>query len=240
MNIQNTARAAGATSRLRDFPITEKWPAEHPDLLQLYSVPTPNGLKVAIALKEMDIPYEYHPVSFSTKEQKSPEFMSLNPNGKIPAIIDPNGPDGTVVPLWESGAILIYLAEKSGRFLSTDPVQRHQTIQWLMFQMGGLGPMVGQLGYFNLFDGAQIEDKRALQRYVDESRRLIAVLDSHLDGRDWLMDDYSIADIATAPWIRQLVTRYQGADLIGWPDFKNAQAYLDRFLSRPAVQAVIK
>ena len=185
---------------LSAFPITRRWPARHPDRLQLYSLPTPNGVKVSILLEELGLPYEPHLVSFDTQDQLSPEFVSLNPNNKIPAILDPHGPGDKPLALFESGAILIYLAEKTGKFLSADPATRYETIQWLMFQMGGVGPMFGQLGFFHKFAGKDYEDKRPRDRYVAESRRLLGVLDKHLEGRTWMMGgEYSIADIAIWP-----------------------------------------
>ena len=224
-------------SELSSFNITKRWPAENPDHIQLYSLPTPNGVKVSIMLQETGLPYDAHLVSFATDDQMTPEFLSLNPNNKIPAIIDPNGPDGKPLPLWESGAILIYLAEKTGQFLSKDPVTRYKTLQWLMFQMGGIGPMFGQLGFFHTFAGKDIEDPRPKQRYVDEATRLLKVLDGQLDGQDWIMGDYSIADIAVAPWLNTLRGFYDATHLVGWNELKNVPAYLDRFLERPAVQA---
>lgn len=204
--------------------------------MQLYSLPTPNGVKVSIMLEELGIPYEAHLVNFGNDDQLTPEFMSLNPNNKIPAIIDPNGPNGKPLGLWESGAILIYLAEKSGKLLSKDPAKRLETIQWLMFQMGGLGPMLGQLGFFHIFAGKNIEDPRPKARYVEESTRLLEVLDGQLEGRDWITGEYSIADIAIASWLRVIVGRYQAQELVGWGDLDNVPAYLERFLARPAVQ----
>lgn len=219
---------------LSQFPITRRWPAQHPDRIQLYSLNTPNGVKVGIMLEETGLPYEAHLVDFASDDQKTPEFLSLNPNGKIPAIIDPNGPDGKPLPLFESGAILIYLAEKSGKFL--DPAQRYETIGWLMWQMGGLGPMFGQVGFFHKFAGREYEDKRPLERYVSESKRLLGVLDARLEGRDWIMGDYSIADIASLGWVRNLIGFYEARDLVGFDDFKNVAAWLERGLVRPAVQ----
>lgn len=217
------------------FPITKRWPAQHPDRLQLYSFPTPNGVKVAIALEEMELPYEAHKVTLSDADVKSPEFLSLNPNNKIPAIIDPNGPDGAPLPLFESGAILIYLAEKTGKFIGTTPSEKATIIQWLMFQMGGLGPMLGQLGFFSKFAGSTWEDKRPRQRYLDEAKRLLAVVEARLEGRDWIADDYSIADMAIAPWLR--ATDFYGVrDDLGWDNHPNLKAYLERFEARPAVQ----
>jgi len=222
---------------LADFPVTKKWPASHPDRLQLYSLPTPNGVKVAIALEETGLPYEPHLVRFDTNDQLSPEFLSLNPNNKIPAIIDPNGPGGQPLPLFESGAILVYMAGKTGRLMPRDDAGRYQTLQWLMFQMGGIGPMFGQVGFFNKFAGKDYEDKRPRDRYVDESRRLLAVLDKHLAGREWIVgDEYTIADIASFPWINNLVTFYGAADMVGFDDFANVRRVLAKFLERPAVQ----
>ena len=221
---------------LSRFPITEKWPARHPDRLQLYSLPTPNGVKVAILLEETGLPYEPHLVDFENNDQNSPAFLSLNPNNKIPAILDPNGPGGKPLALFESGAILIYLAEKTGRFLPADPAARYETIQWLMFQMGGIGPMFGQIGFFHKYAGKDWEDKRPLARYVAEAKRLLGVLEQRLAGRAWLMgDDYSIADIATFPWIRNLIGYYAAGDLVGIADFPNVQRVLAAFVARPAV-----
>jgi len=221
---------------LSDFPVTRKWPAAHPDRLQLYSLPTPNGVKVSILLEELGLPYEVHRVAFDSNDQLSPEFLSLNPNNKIPAIIDPDGPGGRPLALWESGAILMYLAEKTGRFLPTDPAQRYQTLQWLMFQMGGIGPMFGQLGFFHKFAGKEIEDKRPLGRYATETRRLLGVLNQHLTGRDWMLGaEYTIADIAIFPWVRNLVGFYGAGDLVGFSDFPDVERVLQAFLARPAV-----
>ncbi len=221
-------------SDLSNFPISQKWPAADPSVLQLYSFPTPNGVKVSIALEEMGIPYEAHKVTLSDADVKSSEFLSLNPNNKIPAIIDPNGPDGPI-GIFESGAILLYLAEKSGKLIGKTASDKAHVTQWLMFQMGGLGPMLGQLGFFSKFAGSEWEDKRPQQRYIDEAKRLLAVLDGQLDGKDWIVGDYSIADIAIAPWLRAL-DFYGVKDLVGWDDHKNLVAYLDRFVARPAVQ----
>jgi GST-like protein len=224
-------------SVLSDFPVTRKWPPRHPDRLQLYSLPTPNGVKVSICLEEMGLPYEVHRVAFDANDQHSPEFHSLNPNEKIPAIIDPAGPGGVPLPLFESGAILLYLADKTGQLMPREPARRWETVQWLMFQMGGIGPMFGQVGFFNKFAGKAYEDKRPLERYVAESRRLLGVLEERLAGRDWIMGgDYTIADIATFPWVRNLVGFYDAADRIRLPqDFPQVQRAFDAFLARPAV-----
>ncbi len=222
---------------LSTFPITRKWPAQHPDRLQLYSLPTPNGVKASIMLEEIGLPYEPHLVKFDDDDQKSPAFLSINPNGKIPAILDPDGPGGKPLPLFESGAILIYLAEKTGKLLPKDPGGRHQAIQWLMFQMAGVGPMFGQVGFFHKFAGKDWEDKRPRERYVAETRRLLGVLDAQLATRTWLLgDDYSIADVATFPWVRNLIGFYDARELVGFSDFGNVQRALDLFVERPAVQ----
>ena len=221
---------------LSPFPITAKWPAQHPDRLQLYSLPTPNGVKVSVMLEEIGLPYEPHLVRFDTNDQLTPEFLSLNPNNKIPAIIDPNGPDGKPLPLFESGAILIYLAEKTGQFIPQDAAGRYETIQWVMFQMGGIGPMFGQVGFFHKFAGKEYEDKRPRDRYIEEAKRLLGVLEKRLTGRAWIMGDaYTIADIATFPWVRNLIGFYEAGDLVGIADFPNVKRVLDAFVARPAV-----
>jgi GST-like protein len=221
---------------LSAFSITQKWPALHPDRLQLYSLPTPNGVKVSIMLEETGLPYEPHRVSFDTQDQMSREFLTLSPNNKIPAILDPDGPGGKPLPLFESGAILIYLADKTGRFLPEDPAERYTALQWLMFQMGGIGPMFGQLGFFHRFAGKDYEDKRPRDRYVAEAKRLLAVLDRQLAGRPWIMGEaYTIADIATFPWVRNLIGFYEAGDLVGIQDFSNVTRALDAFVARPAV-----
>jgi GST-like protein len=221
---------------LADFPVTRKWPARHPDRIQLYSLPTPNGVKASIALEELALPYEPHLVSFETHDQMSPEFLSLNPNNKIPAIIDPHGPGGEPLPLFESGAILVYLAEKTGRLMPTGAA-RYEALQWLMFQMGGIGPMFGQVGFFVKFAGKDFEDKRPRERYVNEAKRLLAVLERHLEGRAWIVgNEYTIADIATFPWVRNLVGFYGAGDLVEFDRFANVRRVLDAFVARPAVQ----
>ncbi|MFX1681243.1 glutathione S-transferase N-terminal domain-containing protein [Mitsuaria sp. CC2] len=222
---------------LSSFPITKKWPAQHPERLQLYSLPTPNGVKVSIALEELGLAYEPHLVSFQTDDQLTPEFLSLNPNNKIPAIIDPDGPGGQPLPLFESGAILVYLAEKTGKLIPQDPARRYETLQWVMFQMGGIGPMFGQVGFFHKFAGKDYEDKRPRDRYLNESRRLLGVLEQRLTGRGWIMgDEYTIADIAIWPWVNNLVGFYGAGDLVGFSEFKNVQRVLDAFVARDAVK----
>jgi GST-like protein len=223
-------------SDLSAFPVTRKWPARHPDRLQLYSLPTPNGVKVSIMLEESGLPYEAHLVSFDTNDQKTPEFLSLNPNGKIPAILDPGGPGGKPLPLFESGAILIYLAEKTGLLMPRDPAGRHQAIQWLMFQMGGVGPMFGQVGFFNKFAGKDYADKRPRDHYVAESKRLLDVLNRQLADRAWIMGDtFTIADVATFPWVNNLIGFYEAGDLVGITEFPHVSRTLSSFLARPAV-----
>jgi GSH-dependent disulfide-bond oxidoreductase len=223
-------------SDLSSFPISRKWPAQHPDRIQLYSLPTPNGVKVSTVLEETGLPYEPHLVRFDANDQMSPEFRSLNPNCKIPAILDPNGPGGKPLPLFESGAILIYLADKAGRFLAADGAARWETVQWLMFQMGGIGPMFGQVGFFNKFAGKDYEDKRPRDRYVAEAKRLLGVLEARLAGRKWIMgEEYTIADMATFPWVNVLNTFYEAGELVGLKDFKEVTRVLAAFLARPAV-----
>jgi GST-like protein len=224
-------------SDLSSFPITKRWPPKHPELLQLYSLPTPNGVKVSIMLEETGLPYEVHLVDFNKDDQKTPEFLSLNPNGKIPAIIDPNGPGGKPLPLFESGAILQYLAEKTGQLLPADPTRRWQTIQWVHFQMGGIGPMFGQVGFFHKFAGKEIADKRPLERYIAESSRLLGVIETRLEGRQWIMDDdYTIADISMLGWVRNLIGFYGARDIVAFDELKYVPAWLERGLARPAVQ----
>ena len=222
-------------SDLSNFGINKKWPAKDPSVIQLYSFPTPNGVKASIALEELGLAYEAHKVTLADADVKSPEFLSLNPNNKIPAIIDPDGPDGSPIGLFESGAILIYLAEKTGKLMGTNATEKAHTIQWLMFQMGGVGPMFGQLGFFYKFAGSEIEDKRPVERYIGEAKRLLSVVDRALEGKDWITGSYSIADIAIGPWLASLEF-YGAREVVGWDDNKNAVAYLERFLDRPAVQ----
>ena len=220
---------------LTDFDITRKWPAQHPDWIQLYSLPTPNGIKVSAMLEETGLPYEAHKVDFGTNDQMSPEFLSLNPNNKIPAIIDPNGPDGEPLPLWESGAILIYLADKSGKLMPSDPAGRYQAVQWLMWQMGGFGPMTGQLGFFHKFAGKDYEDRRPFERYRDEVKRLLGVLDRQLEGKEFILgSEFTIADIATWPWARNINGFYEAGEVTGYADFTNVVRWVEACTERPA------
>ena len=224
-------------SDLSAFPITQRWPAQHPDRIQLYSLPTPNGVKVSIMLEETGLAYEPHMIDIGKNETWGPEFLSLNPNGKIPAIIDPDGPGGKPLGLFESGAILVYLAEKTGKFLPTDPAARYETLQWVMFQMGAIGPMFGQLGFFHRFAGKDYEDKRPRDRYVAESKRLLGVLEDRLATRAWIMgDEYTIADIATLGWVRNLIGFYDAGALVDWASLKHVPRWLEAGLARPAVQ----
>jgi GST-like protein len=222
---------------LSAFPITTRWPARHPDRIQLYSWPTPNGVKVSIALEELGLSYEPHPIEIGKNETWGPEFLSLNPNGKIPAMIDPDGPGGKPLGLFESGAILLYLAEKTGRLLPSDPAARYETIAWVFFQMAGVGPMFGQVGFFHKFAGSEYEDKRPRDRYAAESKRLLGVLETRLAGRDWIMgSDYTIADISLLGWVRNLVGFYDAGALVDYDSLNNVPAWLERGLARPAVQ----
>jgi GST-like protein len=222
---------------LSAFPITARWPAQYPDRIQLYSTPTPNGVKVSIMLEETGLPYEPHFINIGQNETWTPEFLSLNPNGKIPSIIDPDGPGGKPLALFESGAILLYLAEKTGTLLPADPARRYEAIQWVFFQMAAVGPMFGQLGFFHKFAGREIEDKRPLERYRNESKRLLGVLETRLDGRDWIMgEDYTIADISLLGWVRNLIGFYGAGELVEFDSLKRVPAWLERGLARPAVQ----
>jgi GST-like protein len=220
---------------LSAFPISDRWPAQNPHVLQLYSINSPNGVKVSIMLEETGLPYEPHLVVISDSQSWTPEFLSLNPNGKIPAIIDPNGPDGRPLALFESGAILIYLAEKTGMLLP-EGSRRYETIQWVFWQVGHVGPFFGQVGFFHKFAGREWEDKRPLKRFADESKRLLKVLDDRLATREWVVDEYSIADISMLGWVRNLVGFYGAGELVDFASMKNVQAWLERGLDRPAVQ----
>lgn len=222
---------------LADFPITRRWPATRPEVIQLYTLNTPNGIKTSIMLEECGLEYEAHRISIGDPEdQFTPEYLSLNPNNKIPAMIDPNGPDGQPMGLWETGAMLIYLGDKTGKFLPATGAARYHTIQWLMWQMGGVGPMFGQVGFFHRYKGKEIEDPRPRTRYFNEANRLLRVLEKQLEGRDWITGDYSIADMAVGPWLRTIRVNYEAEKETGMDALPNVQAYLERFLARPAVQ----
>lgn len=221
---------------LSSFPITQRWPASHPDRLQLYAAPTPNGVKVSIMLEETGLAYEPHLIDISNNESKEAAFVSLNPNGRIPAIIDPAGPDGRPIAVWESGAILLYLAYKTGQLIPSKPAKRYETLTWVFFQMSAIGPTFGQLGFFVRFGGKDYEDKRPQKRFTEESKRLLGVLDRQLEGRDWIVDEYSIADVATLGWVNALVESYAAGEILGISNYSNIQAWLARGLARPAVQ----
>ncbi|MGY5803819.1 glutathione binding-like protein [Rhizobium sp. LEGMi12c] len=223
---------------LSSFPITKRWPASNPDIIQLYSLPTPNGVKVSIALEEIGLAYEPHLISFGTNDQKSPEFLSLNPNGRIPAIIDPDGPDGKPIGLFESGAILVYLAEKTGKLIPSDAARRYETLEWVFFQMAGVGPMFGQFGHFFKFAAEKVANNSyPVERYRDEAKRLLGVLEERLKGREWIMgDEYTIADITTFPWVRGVDVFYGGREVLQFESFPSVMAWLDRALARPASQ----
>jgi GSH-dependent disulfide-bond oxidoreductase len=221
-----------------DHPVMRRWPPLHPHLLQLYSFPTPNGIKISAMLEETGLPYEAHTVRLDG-DTTTPEFLALNPNNKIPAIVDPDGPNGEPVALFESGAILLYLGEKTGKLLPDEPACRYETVQWVMWQMGGVGPMFGQLGFFVKFAGKEIADPRPRERYINEAKRLLNVLDGRLSHRDWVMGaEYTIADVALWPWIRALGL-YDAEETVGLKQFTNVKQWLARALERPASQAAL-
>ncbi|WP_426041766.1 glutathione binding-like protein [Brevundimonas sp. TWP2-3-4b1] len=221
---------------LSAFPITRQFPAAHPDRLQLYSLPTPNGVKASIMLEEIGLPYEVHLVDIMKNETWTPEYLSLNPNGKIPAILDPDGPGGQPMGLWESGAILVYLADKTGKLIPTDPAARYETLQWVFWQVGAVGPMIGQMGFFHKFAGAAYEDKRPRDRFVTEAKRLLGVLEQRLKGRDFIMGaGFTIADIALIGWVRAVPGFYGAGDLVDWSSLTAVQAWVTRCEARPAV-----
>jgi GST-like protein len=206
-------------------------------MIDLYTAPTPNGHKASCTLEELELDYSTHFVNITEGDQHQPHFRAINPNGRIPAIVD-RAADNFAV--FESGAIMIYLAELTGKLLPTDVKGRSQVIQWLMFQMGGVGPMFGQVGFFHHFAGKEIEDPRPRERYYTEAKRLLGVMDRQLAGRDWIAGDYSIADIALCPWLRTLRDFYGAREEVGFDGFTNVSAWLDRFLARPAVQRGLK
>lgn len=215
----------------------QKWPPQFPEKLQLYSCPTPNGVKVSIMLEETGLPYEAHYVDIMNNETFEPEFLSLNPNGKIPAIVDPNGPNGQPLALWESGAILHYLAVKTGQFLPKDPALAQQTLSWVFYQMAGVGPILGQVGYFHRFAGKAIEDKRPLERFVNEGKRVLDVLEQRLAQGPWIMGaEYSIADMAFIGWIDTMDGFYQATELLDTKSRPKLMEWKARMLERPAVK----
>jgi GST-like protein len=224
-------------SKLDQFPIARRWPATNPDIIQLYGLPTPNGVKVSIALEEMALPYEPHAVDIMKNESWTEEYLALNPNGKIPAIIDPDGPDGKPIGLFESNAILLYLAEKTGKLIPADRAGKLEVRQWLFLQAAHIGPMFGQVGFFHKFAGKEIEDKRPRDRFVAESKRLLKLLEDRLTGREWLVgEDFSIVECATLGWVRNLVGFYEAGELVDYAALKQVPRWLDACLARPAVQ----
>ncbi|MHB8424685.1 MAG: glutathione S-transferase N-terminal domain-containing protein [Gammaproteobacteria bacterium] len=197
--------------------------------IELYYWPTPNGQKITICLEETGVPYTLHPVDIGNGDQFRPEFLRISPNNKMPALVDPVGPDGKPIALFESGAILLYLAEKTGRFLPRDPFNRYQVIQWLMFQISGVGPMLGQAHHFRGYAPEKIE--YAINRYTQEAGRLYSVMDTQLAARDYIAGAYSIADMAIYPWV--VPHERQGQALEDYPHLKR---WFERLAVRPAVQ----
>ncbi|MEO8704667.1 MAG: glutathione S-transferase N-terminal domain-containing protein [Kofleriaceae bacterium] len=225
------------TSSLSEFPIAKRWPPTHPDRLQLYSLPTPNGVKASIMLEETGLPYEVHRIDFENKDQQSDAYKSLNPNGKIPALIDPDGPGGRPLPLFESGAILHYLADKTGMLLPNDPADRWHVMQWVFFQVGHIGPMFGQLGFYVKFEGQDWDEPRSRKRSIDETKRLLGVMDDHLTTREWFVaNEFTIADISMLGMVRNLIHFYGAGELVQFGRFANVARWLERGLARPAVQ----
>lgn len=217
-----------------DYP--KRWPVTNPDILQLYSMATPNGQKVSIMLEEAGVPYEAHLVHIGKNDQFDEDYLKLNPNNKIPSIIDPNGPNGERIAMMESAAILMYLAEKSGKFLPEDANRRWETLQWLFFQIGHIGPMLGQFGHFYKFAADKTTDSYGVDRYTAESQRLLGVLEKRLENREWIMgDELTIADFATAPWIKA-IDFYDGHDTLNTDQYKNVLDYTQRFYDRPLVK----
>jgi len=221
---------------LSAFPITRQFPAAYPDRLQLCSLPTPNGVKASIMLEEIGLPYEVHLVDIMKNETWTPGYLSLNPNGKIPAILDPDGPGGQPLALWESGAILVYLADKTGKLIPADPAGRYETLQWVFWQMAALGPMTGQMGFFHKFAGKDWEDKRPRDRFVAETKRLLGVLEGRLADRPFVMgEDFTIADISLIGWVRAVPGFYGADDLVDWGSLTAVQAWVTRCEARPGI-----
>ncbi len=218
--------------------LPKRWKATSPDHIQLYSLATPNGQKAGIALEELGLEYDAHTIDIMKGDQFDEEYLSINPNSKIPAIIDPHGPNGGPLSIMESGAILLYLAEKTGKLLPDDPYWRSKAIQWTFFQTGSVGPMFGQFGHFYKYAKGKT-DTYGEERYGKEVTRLLGVLDAALADRDWLADEFSIADIMTVPWVNGL-EYYEGKDFVGYDAFTNVHAWVERFMARPAVQRGVK
>lgn len=202
--------------------------------IELYSLRTPNGQKISIALEEMDLPYNVHKIDISKGDQFTPEFIKINPNSKIPAIVDPEGPDGKPISIMESGAILIYLAEKSKKFLPEDPRLKSEVLQWLFFQVSGVGPMFGQFGHFHKWAKDKCDHPYPIERYTNEAKRILKVLDTHLEGRTYLVgEQYTIADMATMPWVVCLDVFYNGKETLDLDQYKNVGAWVKRIMQRP-------
>jgi GSH-dependent disulfide-bond oxidoreductase len=216
------------------FP--SRWPAQDPDLIQLYTMNTPNGQKVSICLEEMGLAYEPHTINISKNDQFDPDYVKLSPNSKIPTLLDPHGPEGQPTYLMESNVILQYLADKSGQFFPRTYRARFDALQWLTFQASHIGPMFGQFGHFYLFAKDKTSDHYAKERYLTETKRLLAVLNTRLQQRDYMMDDYSIVDMAIAPWVEVLEYFYKAADVLELSSFSNLHAWRQRVTARPAYQ----
>lgn len=209
--------------------------------IQLYSLATPNGQKVSVALEEMQIPYESHTIDIMKGDQFTPEFIKINPNSKIPAIVDPQSADGKPLAIMESGAILIYLARKSGKFLPEDPRLQSETLQWLFFQVGGVGPMFGQFGHFFKYAKDKCDHPYPVERYQKESQRLLGVLNTRLEGRTFLVGEtYTIADMATFPWVLCLIQHYQAKDALGLDNFPHVMSWVERLQARPLTAKGLK
>ena len=205
--------------------------------IQLYSLATPNGQKVSIALEEMGLEYDSHTIDITKGEQFTPEFMAINPNSKIPSIVDPTGNNGEAFPVMESGAILVYLADKTGLFLSKEPVQRSKTLQWLFFQMGGIGPMFGQFGHFFKYAKDTCEHPYPKERYTNEAKRLLTVLEKQLENNSYISgEEITIADFSIVPWVICLDVHYKGAEQLELSQFTNVNKWVDKVSKREAFQ----
>lgn len=223
---------------MRVDSLPKQWPAQNPDRIQLYSLATPNGKKASILLEELEIPYEAHRINIMEGDQHHEQYVKINPNSKIPAIIDPDGPGGSPLAIMESGALMIYLADKAGKLLPRAGAERSEVLQWLFFQVGSVGPMFGQFGHFFKFAKGKT-DGYGEERYGEEVTRLLKVMDDQLEGKEWIAGDYSIADIALIPWVDAL-DFYGGKEAVGYADFKNVQAWSQRFNAREAVKRGIQ
>jgi len=213
-----------------------RWPAQYPDLIQLYSLPTPNGQKVSICLEEMNLGYEPHTINIMQNDQMDPDFLKISPNNKIPALIDPNGPEGEPILLMESIVILQYLADKTGQFFPATYRARLEGMQWLTFQAAHIGPMFGQFGHFHVFAKSKTTDSYGDERYTTETRRLLGVLNTRLQDRDYLLDDYSIVDMATVPWVECLAGFYKSYDHLNMGEFEAVEKWRARVTARPAYE----